>query len=210
MRSTLTTTTAARRHPARFAGVLLAGGLALAACSGGDEPAATSSSVPADATFNTADVTFAQNMVPHHEQAVEMAELVPDRSTDPQVLDLAQRIRAAQGPEIDTLDGWLQDWGQPAAEGSEDGDHSGMGHSGMGGMMSDEDMSALRDASGTDFDRMWLQMMLEHHTGAVGMAQTEIADGEDADAVAMAQDIKDSQSAEITEMEQLLQDLSTQ
>ncbi len=153
MRSTLPTT-AARRHSARFAGVLLAGGLALAACSGGDEPAATSTSVPADATFNTADVTFAQNMVPHHEQAVEMAELVPDRSTDPQVLDLAQRIRAAQGPEIDTLDGWLQDWGRPAAdEGSEDGDDSGMGHSGMGGMMSDEDMSALGGASGTDFDR---------------------------------------------------------
>ncbi len=77
-------------------------------------------------------------------------------------------------------------------------------------MMSDEDMSALGGASGTDFDRMWLQMMLEHHTGAVGMAQTEIADGEDAGAVAMAQDIADSQSAEIAEMEQLLQDLSTQ
>jgi uncharacterized protein (DUF305 family) len=78
-----------------------------------------------------------------------------------------------------------------------------------GGMMSEEDMSALQDISGTDFDRMWLQMMLEHHTGAVGMAQTEIADGEDADAVAMAREIRDSQSAEITEMEQLLQDLST-
>ncbi|GHE12160.1 DUF305 domain-containing protein [Klenkia taihuensis] len=209
MRFTLPSRTSHRRT-IRLAGVLLAGGLALAACSGGDDQPASSSSVPADATFNAADVTFAQDMVPHHEQAVEMAELVPDRSTDPRVIDLAQRIEAAQGPEIDMLNGWLQDWG--ASSDDEDGGHSGMDHSGMdhGGMMSEEDMSALEGASGIDFDRMWLQMMLEHHTGAVGMAQTEITDGEDADAVAMAQDIRDSQSAEITEMEQLLQDLSTQ
>jgi uncharacterized protein (DUF305 family) len=209
VRSTLPSRTSHRRT-IRLAGVLLAGGLALAACSGGDDQPASSSSVPADATYNTADVTFAQDMVPHHEQAVEMAELVPDRSTNPRVIDLAQRIEAAQGPEIDMLNGWLQDWGASSDE--EAGGHSGMDHSGMdhGGMMSEEDMSALEDASGIDFDRMWLQMMLEHHTGAVGMAQTEITDGEDADAVAMAQDIRDSQSAEITEMEQLLQDLSTQ
>ncbi|SCX40495.1 Uncharacterized conserved protein, DUF305 family [Klenkia marina] len=207
MRSTLPTRTTHRRT-VRLAGVLLAGGLALAACSSGDDQPAASSSVPAHATFNTADVTFAQDMVPHHEQAVEMAKMVPDRSTNPQVLDLAQRIQAAQGPEIDTLNGWLQDWGVASDE--EDGGHSGMDRSGMGGMMSAEDMFALQDSSGTDFDRMWLQMMLEHHTGAVGMAQTEIADGEDPDAVAMAQDIKTPQSAEITEMEQLLQDLSTQ
>ncbi|MCO7222332.1 DUF305 domain-containing protein [Klenkia sp. PcliD-1-E] len=210
MRSPLSTRP--RPRPVRLAGVLLAGGIALTACSGGGEQSATTTSVPADATFNAADVTFAQGMVPHHEQAVEMAELVPDRSTDPQVLDLAQRIQAAQGPEIEILDGWLREWG--ATAGGEGVDHSGTDHSGMdqsamGGMMSEEDMTALEGLSGTEFDRMWLQMMLEHHTGAVGMAQTEIADGEDPDALAMAQEIRDSQSAEITEMEQLLQDLST-
>jgi uncharacterized protein (DUF305 family) len=203
-------TTGRRRRVGALAGAFVAGALVLSACSGGDGDQSTSaSSVPADATFNTADITFAENMIPHHEQAVEMAELAPDRSTNPDVLDLADRIRAAQGPEIDTLNGWLSDWGVDTEANSGEGmDHSEMDHSGMGGMMSEEDMSALEDANGIDFDRMWLEMMLEHHTGAVGMAQTEIDEGKDADAIAMAEEIKSSQSAEINEMEQLLQSLA--
>ncbi|KQS54573.1 hypothetical protein ASG36_20560 [Geodermatophilus sp. Leaf369] len=185
----------------------MAASVALSACSGGADPssARSSTSVPAEATFNTADVTFAQSMIPHHEQAVEMADLVADRSTNPDVLDLAGRIQAAQGPEIDVLNGWLDSWGANNSD-----DTSGMAHSGMSGMMTEDDMSSLETASGVDFDRMWLQLMLEHHTGAVGMAQTEIADGEDPAAIALAQDIQSSQGAEITEMEQLLQSLSTQ
>ena len=135
-----------------------------------------------------------------------MADLVADRSTDPDVQDLAARILAAQEPEIDTLNGWLEAWGADRAE----SEMSGMDHSAMGGMMSEEDMSSLEDASGVQFDRLWLQMMLEHHTGAVGMAQTEIDDGEDPEAIALAQEIKSSQGTEITEMEQLLQSLATQ
>ncbi|MSW65340.1 MAG: DUF305 domain-containing protein [Actinobacteria bacterium] len=186
-------------------GALIAASVALSACSGSEDTAApgSSTSVPADATFNAADVTFAQSMIPHHEQAVEMADLVADRSTDPDVQDLAARIQAAQEPEIDTLNGWLDSWGADSAM-------SGMDHSGMGGMMSEEDMSSLEDASGVQFDRLWLQMMLEHHTGAVGMAQTEIDDGEDPQAIALAEQIKSSQGTEITEMEQLLQSLATQ
>ena len=198
-------------HSTRAAGILgalIAASVALSACSGSEDTATSgsSTSIPADATFNAADVTFAQSMIPHHEQAVEMADLVADRSTDPDVADLATRIQAAQGPEIDTLNGWLDSWGADSA----DGEMSGMDHSGMGGMMSEEDMSSLEDASGVQFDRLWLQMMLEHHTGAVGMAQTEIDDGEDPEAIALAQEIKSSQGTEITEMEQLLQSLATQ
>lgn len=193
---------------AALVGALIAGSVALSACSGGTDPATSesSTSVPADASFNDADVEFAQMMIPHHEQAVEMADLVADRSTDPDVQDLAARIQAAQGPEIDTLNGWLETWGADSA----DSEMSGMDHSAMGGMMSEEDMSSLEAASGVQFDRLWLQMMLEHHTGAVGMAQTEIDNGEDPEAIALAQDIKSSQGTEITEMEQLLESLATQ
>lgn len=194
-----------------FAGMFIAGGLALAACSGGESSSladSAASSIPADATFNAADITFAQEMVPHHEQAVEMAQMVPARSSNSDVIALANRIEAAQEPEIGTLTGWLEDWGVDTGDDGMAGmDHSG---SGMSGMMSDEDMSALNEATGVEFDRMWLEMMLEHHTGAVGMAQTEISDGEDTDAIALAEDIKSSQSAEIAEMEQLLQSLATQ
>ena len=191
-----------------FVGALIAGSVALSACAGGTDTATSesSTSVPAGATFNDADVEFAQMMIPHHEQAVEMADLVADRSTDPDVQDLAARIQAAQGPEIDTLNSWLESWGADSA----DSEMSGMDHSAMGGMMSEEDMSSLEAASGVQFDRLWLQMMLEHHTGAVGMAQTEIDNGEDPEAIALAQDIKSSQGTEITEMEQLLERLSTQ
>ena len=189
-------------------GAVIAASVAMSACSGSEDTAASgsSTSVPADATFNAADVTFAQSMIPHHEQAVEMADLVADRSTDPDVQDLAARIQAAQEPEINTLNGWLDSWGADSADSA----MSGMDHSSMGGMMSEEDMSSLEDASGVQFDRLWLQMMLEHHTGAVGMAQTEIDDGEDPEAIALAQEIKSSQGTEITEMEQLLQSLATQ
>ncbi|KQS54610.1 hypothetical protein ASG36_19155 [Geodermatophilus sp. Leaf369] len=137
---------------------------------------------------------------------MEMADLVADRSTDPDVQDLAARILAAQEPEIDTLNGWLEAWGADRAE----SEMSGMDASAMGGMMSEEDVFPLEAASGVQFDRMWLQMTLEHHTGALGMAQTEISEGEDPQAIALAQDSTASQGAEITEMEQLLEGLSTQ
>jgi uncharacterized protein (DUF305 family) len=211
VRSTLSTATG-RRRLGQLAGALLAGSLVLSACSGGDSSgsaSASSTSVAADATFNTADVMFAQMMIPHHQQAIEMAQLTADRSTNPEVLDLAARIEAAQGPEIEQLTGWLEDWGQDTASASMgDMDMGGdMGGMDMGGMMSSEDMASLEAASGTEFDRMWLEMMIEHHTGAIGMAETEISDGEDQGAVSMAEDIKSSQNQEINEMEQLLQSL---
>ncbi|WP_336031543.1 DUF305 domain-containing protein [Geodermatophilus sp. FMUSA9-8] len=193
----------------RLAGGLIAGAVVLTGCStGSDTPdAGASSSAEQSAEFNDADVTFAQQMIVHHEGAIEMAQLADGRAQDPRVLDLASRIEAAQQPEIETLTGWLEDWGQPTE--AEDS-MGGMGHGSMdtGGMeMSEEDMSALEAASGAEFDRMWLEMMTEHHNGAVDMAQTELSDGQNADAQDLAQQIIDSQSAEIDEMEEILAEI---
>ena len=155
-----------------------------------------------DASHNDADVTFAQQMIPHHEQAVEMSTMAldPAREASEPVRDLADRIGEAQQPEIETMQGWLEDWDAKAEDHS--GDMGSMG--GMSGMMSDDQMSALAAATGTDFDRMWLEMMIEHHEGAVEMAETEITDGQDAEAKALARAIVDAQKAEITEMTRLL------
>jgi uncharacterized protein (DUF305 family) len=199
---------------AQIAGGLIAGVAVLSGCSGdssmnmNDSNAGSSASQSAE--FNDADVAFAQGMIVHHQGALEMAQLVEGRSQNAAVTDLAGRIEAAQDPEIETMTGWLEDWGQPTS--ADDSDSmGGMDHGSgdmSGGMeMSEEDMSALEAASGAEFDRMWLEMMIEHHRGAVEMSETEIADGQNADAVALAEDIVESQSAEIDEMQGLLSQL---
>lgn len=156
---------------------------------------------PTSVSGAPADVTFAQQMIPHHEQAVEMAEMAldPERDASQPVRDLATRIAKAQQPEIEEMTGWLEGWDEDVPTRSSHGDD----HE-MSGMMSEDQMSALAAATGTDFDRMWLQMMIEHHEGAVEMAETEIADGQDSRAKALARAIIDAQRAEITEMERLL------
>lgn len=144
----------------------------------------------------TADVTFAQNMVPHHEQALEMAKLVPSRSTNEKVRDLAGRIEKAQDPEITQMNEWLERWGATTKQ-----DHEG--HD-MAGMMSHDDMAKLESAGGAEFDRLWLDMMIKHHEGAVEMARTELDQGQDDNAKKLAQAIVDGQQREITEMKDLL------
>jgi uncharacterized protein (DUF305 family) len=152
-----------------------------------------------EGAFNDADVAFAQGMIPHHAQAVEMADLVPDRAASPEVRDLAERIRAAQQPEIDLMEGWLEDWDQ-----SMDGmDHSDMDMGDMG-MMSDEGMQQLESASGEEFDRLFLTGMREHHLGAVAMAEEELNAGEFPEAKELAREIIDTQQAEIEEIDGLL------
>jgi uncharacterized protein (DUF305 family) len=193
---------------------LVAGTLTLAACGGTDAghgamSADTSASASSDASpdaedaFNDADVTFAAGMIPHHESAIEMAGLAAGRSADPRVLDLAGRIEDAQGPEIETLTGWLQQWDADATGGM---DHGSMGH-GEDEAMTGQDMAALAAASGAEFDRLFLTKMVAHHRGAVQMAEAELADGRNPDAIALAETIRDSQAAEIAEMEQLLAEL---
>ncbi len=180
------------------AALLSASLLTIAAC-GNDGEAGS------EAGHNDADVTFAQQMIPHHRQAVEMAELAETRATDEGVKELAVDIEAAQDPEIETMTGWLQSWGEDVPADDTSGmDHGDMSMDEMDGMMSAEEMADLEAASGPAFDRMFLTMMIEHHEGAIEMAKTEQEEGEYADAIALAEDIETAQTAEITAMNELL------
>ncbi|MFF8398448.1 DUF305 domain-containing protein [Streptomyces sp. NPDC016172] len=165
---------------------------------------ATATPSPAGA-HNPQDVAFAQGMIPHHRQALEMARLAGDRASSGTVRDLAGRIEKAQDPEIRTMTGWLKAWGEDVPGASGGGmDHSASGHSGMPGMMSGEDMAALEKLTGKAFDYQFLTLMVEHHEGAVEMARTEQSKGRYSPAKAMAEDIVTAQNAEIGEMNKLL------
>jgi uncharacterized protein (DUF305 family) len=167
----------------------------------------TTTEIPANANYNATDIGFAQGMIPHHAQAIEMADLALTNTTNPDVLTLANKIKSAQSPEIEKLSGWLREWGQTVpsiAPGSMDHDMSGMGGMMMDGMMSQADMDRLETSTGTEFDRLWIELMIQHHEGAVKMSKTEVAGGKNPDAIALAQAIISSQQAEITTMESLL------
>jgi uncharacterized protein (DUF305 family) len=163
---------------------------------GGSSASAAPSATRTD--FNDADVMFLQMMYPHHAQAIEMAKLVPGRSQNQQVITLAQNIEKAQGPEMTQMTSLLQSFGKPAP--TADSGHM----AGMPGMMSTEQMNALTGLSGAAFDRMWLQMMIDHHTGAITMSNTELRDGTNPDAKKMAEAIIANQQAEISQMQGML------
>jgi uncharacterized protein (DUF305 family) len=176
--------------------------LALTGCSGAgsmpgmdmgeDEMPATSQP---DAGFNDADVAFAMNMIAHHQQAIEMADMVLAKDgVDERVLELAAGIKDAQAPEIETMTAWLEAWGQSA-------DMGGMNH---GGMMTDDDMAALEAAAGPEASTLFLEQMTVHHQGAIDMAESEVADGKNPDATALAAAIISDQTAEIATMQELL------
>jgi len=195
--------------------------------SGSGSTMMSTTAAAASSEHNAADLTFAQMMIVHHQGAIAMAELAADRAANTQVKDLAARIEAAQGPEIQQMQSWLTAWaaasGSTAAsttsdDGMDHGGMSGMGKEGemsssaatgmsMPGMMSDTQMQQLTDASGAEFDRLFLEMMIMHHQGAIEMANTELAEGSNPEALALAESITTSQTAEITEMQQLLQSL---
>lgn len=182
--------------------------LALAtACGGnGDAPSAdtnpaTTSAATQQSSHNDSDIMFAQQMIPHHEQAVDMAEVALRRATDPTVKDLANRIKGAQDPEIQQLKGMLKKWGAAAESDMEGMDHGSMSEPGM---MSDQELARLEQAGGSEFDVMWTQLMIEHHQGAIEMAKAELREGSDAEAKALARRIVDAQEAEIREMTGLL------
>ena len=204
-----------RMHLKFVAPILIAGALVLTSCGSSDSNAAapttttaaraaTSTEQSAD-TFNDADVAFLQGMYPHHAQAVEMTDMVPGRTTNPDVLALAVQIEAAQQPEMDQMAALLKTWGQsaPSARMAEMG-HGGMDHSGMDGMMTADQMAELGGLSGPDFDRMWMTMMIEHHEGAVTMSQAVIADGISPEVRTMADAIIAAQQAEIATMQNLI------
>ena len=183
---------------------LLIAAFALTAC-GGDEPASSSGDTGASTSeqFNDADVTFAQGMIPHHQQAVEMAQLAADRAQSQEVKDLAADIEAAQAPEIEQLTTWLEAWGEDVPD--EGGmDHGDMSSDDMGGMMTEDEMADLEAASGAEFDQMFLTMMIEHHEGAIEMAKTEQSEGQFPEAVDMAKEIETTQAEEVRTMQDLL------
>lgn len=168
-------------------------------------PAAASGAVAA--AGSEADITFAQLMIPHHEQAVQMADMALQQASSQEVIDLATQIKGAQDPEIAQMRGWLEQWGAPEQMDGADGmDHGGMDMGGQttAGMMSDQDLGALMDASGPEFDQMWLAMMIAHHQGALTMATQVLTTTSDAEVKQLAQAVVTGQTDEITTMQKLL------
>ena len=196
---------------------------------------ATTATTEADgeisADHNDADIMFAQMMIPHHQQAVEMSEMLLAKEGIPaQVVEFAQGVIDAQGPEIDRMNAMLEAWGQqPVTDsggmgtmdemggmdhgemgGMDHGEMGGMDHGemgGMSGMMSQEDMTALEEAQGTEAARLYLEQMTAHHEGAVDMARDEVADGQNPHAITLAEQVINDQEAEIAQMQQMLTDL---
>jgi uncharacterized protein (DUF305 family) len=224
------------------AGAAVALVTAIASCgnSGNDEatspspePVQTSSAAPA-AAHNQADMMFARHMIPHHQQAIEMSDMIAAKEgIDPRVVDMARQIKAEQGPEIEQMQGWLDQWGMPGPGGDmgpsgmpgPGGDDMGPQHGGtssspmmpgmpamggmpgMDGMMSPADMDALRNAQGLDASRLFLTQMIRHHEGAITMAQNEIDNGQFVDTIALAKSIVTDQQKEIDTMKQILDSL---
>ncbi|GAB3686364.1 DUF305 domain-containing protein [Saccharopolyspora tripterygii] len=173
----------------------------LAGCGQPDTPAPPAPPAQSAPAHNDVDVMFAQGMVPHHQQAIEMSRMAVQQAQSQQVKDLAARIEAAQGPEIDELNGWLRDWN---VQQSEHGGHGGHGGHGTGGMMSSDEMAGLDRAKGTEFDQKFLMLMIKHHEGAVTMARTEVEKGRFPDTQQMAREIMISQQSEIDSMRTML------
>lgn len=193
-----------------FPATTLAAVIALAGCSAspggsnapgmdhstGHETPQAGSAPGSAADHNGADTMFVQGMIPHHAQAVEMsAVMLQKQGLDAKVADLANRITAAQGPEIDKMTAWLRDWNEPTRM---PGGHA------MTGMMGEGDLKELDAAQGTAAARLFLTQMVAHHEGAVEMAEAQVRSGANPEAVRLARDIVTSQQAEISEMKDLL------
>lgn len=185
--------------------------LVLAACGGEDDQ-----QVLSDTDHNDQDVSFARDMVQHHAQALAMVDLTLERDLEPEVQQLAEQIRDAQGPEIELMVDWLVSWGEDVPEtvrdhanaghGDEHGDHGEQGDTGhdMPGMLTAEELQSLEDAPDAEFDELWLRAMIAHHQGAVEMAEVQQEEGEFRPAVELAGDIVAAQEAEIARMQALL------
>lgn len=173
--------------------------MSLVACGDSDEAATGGSSTIAGeaSDFNDADIMFAQMMIPHHEQAIEMADIALDPAVgaNDAIKDLAARIKAAQDPEIAAMKGYLEAWSEPVTP-DDDVDHGSM----MEGMLSVEELDELAGLSGPVFDARWAQAMIAHHNGAVAMANEVLADGINTDTKNLAETIIDTQQAEIDEL----------
>lgn len=192
------------RRLSHLALALALSGLALTGCGGDDSDGASGSD-----DHNAADVGFATEMIPHHEQALLMVDMTEGRDLSPEFEQLTEDIEAAQAPEIEQMQGWLETWDEkvPTSGGHMMSGMDGMGTDGapMGpGMMSDDDLTGLEGTAADAFEAMWLRMMISHHEGAIEMAKTEIADGKYGPSVELAHSIVDSQTKEIEHMKAML------
>ncbi|MGW3353386.1 DUF305 domain-containing protein [Nonomuraea rubra] len=191
---------------------IAASALALsAACGGGSTssagftalsqttPTATAASGQPSPAFNHADVMFAQMMILHHQEAIEMAKLAATRGSDSEIKRLASKIEKEQEEETQAMKGWLSEWGKPEPM-------PGMGHD-MPGGMSEEDMQKLQSAEGKEFDKLFAEQMVTHHKGAIEMARTEESDGADPQAKELAKTIIATQQEEVKQLEQILKRL---
>ena len=214
------------RYSLRLAALVAAAASVVAVSSCSTSPQTSPASPSTTATqaasgHNKADVMFAHMMIPHHQQAVDLSALVPDRSTNQELITLAATIASEQQPEIDQMQAMLADWGampgmsnMPGHGGMGDmpghggmGDMGGMGGMGMSGMIDAATMTKLTNLSGQPFDVLWLQSMIVHHQGAIEMAQTEIADGSNPGMVNLAKGMVTAQQAEIDQMQRMLAEL---
>jgi uncharacterized protein (DUF305 family) len=211
-----------RRRGARISTVVLIIGVTLGVggCAGtassGTESASTASSASGDVNtgpHNAQDATFLQGMIPHHEQAIVMADMIPAMSLNPRVIALGEEIKAAQTPEINEMTSWLEQWNIPV-DSSGTGSHvmpdgTVMGGTMMGesmGMMSEEQMAELTAADASRFDDLWLEMMIQHHEGAIDMSKEQLFSGENPQALALASAIISAQKAEIALMKKMIKE----
>lgn len=164
-------------------------------------PAASAPADPGSAVspeHNAADVQFVKMMVPHHQQALRMAEIVlPKPGLDPQVRQMTEKIQREQGPEIATMQSWLATWNAGPAMSLEQAQ-------GMKGLLSPDDLAELERADGTTAATLFLQQMIEHHEGAVSMSRPEIEGGANPQAQQLAQSIVQSQQQQIQQMQSML------
>jgi len=213
-----------------LAAALVVGYAAVAGCSGagsapppeghahlpgqGDHTHATptkpGSSATATPDWNHDDVSYLQMMIPHHGQALDLAELAATRAADPRVRALAARTEAARGPEVWLMAGWLAERGIDVPSPDEDPheyDHGEHGHHPMRGLLAADDLAALADAEGPAFDRLFLDELLRHQRGAIAMADDVLATGTDPRAAEIATEVRAGQRAEVARMERLLAQL---
>jgi uncharacterized protein (DUF305 family) len=219
--SVVTTTTeendAMRARPLALAATTITLTMLLAACGSSTQTSTqtTGSAAGASSTASTSlapgsasDIAFAQLMIPHHEQAVQMADLAERYAESATVKEMAARIKAAQTPEIQSMTTWLTTWDQPTVmPSSSDGGMDGMDMGGMSadsGLMSDNDLNALTQARGTAFDRTWLLMMIAHHQSAISMAEEVLSTTANPEVKDLATAIQSGQATEISTMRQLL------
>ncbi|HEX8859602.1 MAG TPA: DUF305 domain-containing protein [Actinomycetes bacterium] len=166
----------------------------LAACG---KAADDSSGAPAKPQPNQADVAFVQGMIPHHQQAIEMAGLIDGRTDRPELAKLAKDVTTTQSVEVSRMQGWLQAWGKPSSDMGEM-DH---GASPMPGMMGQAEMDELMSLKGSRFDLAFVEMMTRHHQGAIEMATTELETGSLGEVKQLARQIITAQQRETQQMD---------